>query len=219
MNTDYADPNKWDQLPDYELEQDDEFGQSDSGNGRAYTGQRTSQEPWVRPPRDIDDLDVALGWATKKELIDIESAQHNVISVGHIERVEFRWSWHRTGEGTHRSQLRYGTMTARGTDFVLWGMSSWQEFRDHIAPDDFAWAREYWEQLKVALATAPMGRYKKCFWAGRGYHHSQIEGFWAMTIDDEEQRERSLIIWANGKETRRQVGWQKQNTTLLRKEP
>lgn len=82
-----------------------------------------------------------------------------------------------------RNRLYLGSVSTTTQRHLLWGFDTWQEFRDHLHPEDLALARELHEHIMADLATLfnQTGMFKRRLWTI--HEDTPVAGYWAMTID------------------------------------
>lgn len=123
---------------------------------------------------------------------DTLPAWHSRPALENIESITFRYQLHRTSNVNARDTLRYGTCRTRTGNCMLWGFETVQEFRDHLARRDKAWAREVWDQTSCELR---MESIKYLFWVPKSEEHVTEPGCWAITMDRNDYR--TIWIWAD----------------------
>ena len=129
---------------------------------------------------ELDPDDTVPEWHNRPDLTDIES-------------LIFRYQAHQTSNSNARDRLRYGHGQTATQTVMLWGFETFQEFRDHLAPRDKAWAKYVWDETACELRQESV---KYLFWVPKGEQHTTEPGCWAISMDRQDQR--SIWVWSDG---------------------
>jgi hypothetical protein len=133
----------------------------------------------------------------------------------HVVGMTFRYQAHTTSNTNARDTLRYGSCETLSNNLMLWGFETYQEFRDHLAVRDKAWARQVWDETSCELRQESV-RY--LFWVPKGESHTTEPGCWAITMDRAVNR--NILVWTNNQLTSyNRLQLSQQNRIVIHKEP
>lgn len=118
---------------------------------------------------------------------------HNGPDLTGIQNLTFRYKTHRTSNSNARDRLRYGTVETLTKTLMLWGFETFQEFRDHLAVRDKAWAKYVWDEIACELRQESV---EYLFWVPKGEQHTTEPGCWAITMD--RAAHRTIWVWTDG---------------------
>lgn len=201
----------------------------DYGNGNCYDGtpprltaeQREQLRQYWNPKRDYDDIDVRLGHVRAEQLDPV--VQWIADPVDQVDTAEFNWRWQTTSNSNNQSgtrdRLRLGRLFTRTQTHTLWGFESWQEFNSHLHLNDKQQARDYYEEIKYAVANSSLhtGDYSMCFWLAKDDNLTR-PGWWAISVDSLVTPGREILVWANGRaQFKQNLAMIKQNTIRMEK--
>lgn len=132
----------------------------------------------------------------------------------HIVSITFRYQAHTTSNANSRDTLRYGTCETLSNNLMMWGFETYQEFRDHLAVRDKAWARQVWDEVSCELRQQSI---KYLFWVPKGEQHTTEPGCWAITMDHATKR--SALVWAHNQiKAYDRLKLSRQNRVIIEKE-
>lgn len=110
-----------------------------------------------------------------------------------------------------RNRLYLGTLSTKTQSHRLWGFDTWQEFSDHLHPEDHKLAREFHEEImtELTLMTTNIGAFRRRLWC---IHEDRpTAGYWAMTIDLLDTDERLVFSFYKNKKYINQASILKRN--------
>jgi hypothetical protein len=98
-----------------------------------------------------------------------------------------------------RNRLYLGSVSTQTQRHQLWGFDTWQEFADHLHPEDHKLARHIHEHVmtELALASNQTGSFRRRLWCIHSDHPTA--GYWAITIDLIDSNERLVLSVYNQK--------------------
>jgi hypothetical protein len=117
---------------------------------------------------------------------------HSAADLCGVLNMTFRYRLHKTSNTNARDRLRYGSCETEFDRMIMWGFETVQEFRDHLAVRDKAWAQQVWAETSCELRNESI---KYLFWVPKNTQHTTVPGAWAITMDRTENR--TALIWCN----------------------
>lgn len=117
---------------------------------------------------------------------------HSAADLKNVVNMTFRYRLHRTSNTNVRDRLRYGQCETEFDRLILWGFETVQEFRDHLAVRDKAWAQKVWDETSCELRNESI---KYLFWVPKNTQHTTVPGAWAITMDRSQNR--TAMIWCD----------------------
>lgn len=112
--------------------------------------------------------------------------------IENANEVQFNWTW-------NDNNVRFGQLLTRTQNLLIMGLSRRVEFNTKLHPDDKSYANFCTNDIVATymIKSRGIGQYKFTHWIQ--YLDSIVRpGFWAITIDDMDNRTRDIFIYANG---------------------
>lgn len=119
-----------------------------------------------------------------------------------------------------RNKMRYGKLETKTQPADLWGFVTWVEFNNHLAPMDKRTAREYTDQLAIAIVDKykQTGAYELTYWVAKDEQRKTRPRFYAFSLRDCETDVLDIITVYQGQTEviSHQVEQRKSNSIELR---
>lgn len=99
-----------------------------------------------------------------------------------------------------RNKMRYGKLTTTAQPRDLWGFVTWVEFNNHLSPMDKRTARDYMDQLTVAIVDKykQTGQYELTYWVAKDEQKRTCPRFYAFSLLDLETTMLDIITVYQG---------------------
>ena len=97
--------------------------------------------------------------------------------------------------------MRISRLNTPVESLVVWGLTSWMEFKPHIHLDDKLSMSKYREELVADIAlTRNPGTTEVCYWVARDEQGTR-PGWWAINVDFLDTQTRHIFTSWNGQTT------------------